>query len=171
MKNLSRGLGLKVSPVAREPNPLAHARNSTPYAVVYGCWYNVLDQITDRTNTHNPPSIPELIQTTPLPDGSWVSLVTIGMRIITSTGRSSNQQYEWLKHGDVRKLPAESTQPSPIRTAPQPPTPTTTGPSPHSTPDQGPSQSLHPEADSGRWAEVAVWEDGGQSAASVRSDE
>jgi hypothetical protein len=70
----------------------------------------------------------------------------------------------------MRELPAENTQYSPNTTAPRPPT-TTTGPSTQTTHDKGPSQSLNPEADSGRWAEVAVWEDGEQSAASVRSDE
>ena len=66
---------------------------------------------------------------------------------------------------------ARSTQSSPTPTVPRSPTPTTTGTSPHTTPDQGRSQSLNPEVDSGGWAEVAVWEDGGQSLASVRSDE
>ena len=35
MENSSRGPGSKASPAVKEPNPLAHARNMTPYAVVY----------------------------------------------------------------------------------------------------------------------------------------
>ena len=69
-------------------------------------WYKVLDRITDGTNTQNPPSKPKLIQTIPLPNGSWVSLTTNGMRIITQTGGSSNLQYKWLEHGDMREVPS-----------------------------------------------------------------
>jgi hypothetical protein len=115
IKNASRGPGSKASPAETELNPFAQARNSTPYAEVPAYWYKVLDRITDGTNTHNPPSIPELIWSAPLPNGSWVSLTTNRMRIITQTGGSSKLQYEWLEHGDMRKLPTESIQPSPTQ--------------------------------------------------------
>ena len=64
-----------------------------------------------------------------------MSLTTNGLRIFTQTGGSSKLQYEWHEHGDMRKFPPESIQPSPTQTAPQPPTPTA-GPSPHITPYQ-----------------------------------
>ena len=71
------------------------------YRGIPECWYEVLDLLAGGANTHNPPSIQELIRDTPLSIGSWVSLTTNGMRIITQTGGSSKLQ--WLEHGDMRE--------------------------------------------------------------------
>ncbi len=107
-----------------------------PYAGEYPhAGKKVLNRTTDETNTHSRPSIPDLIRSMSLPNGSWASATTNGMRIITQTGGTSKLQYEWLQHGDMRELQAEKTQPSPTPTATQPPKPTTTGPSPQTTPD------------------------------------
>ena len=70
-----------------------HEEFDALYNGIPKCWYDVLDRVAVGANTHHPPSIQELIRDTPLPSGSWVSLTTNGMRIITQTGGSSKLQY------------------------------------------------------------------------------
>ena len=82
----------------------------------------------------------DAVRKSPLPANAWVTAVGAGQKYVVNCKAGTDTVYEWLVGGELR--PAKA---NPQMTAAR----------------------LRTQASG--WTEVAVWEDGGQSAASVRT--